>query len=210
MILKPVANSSNRVRGMGIQEDLKGLVSGLNPWAPLFAFVGMFQLLRGATFDAIYFFGIVIVLLIDGWRIFPYELPNRPRIPLLSAVAFSALFGSFLLLTPKGSAIEVALMVGALLILVGLVWYKDSGPMPKASAALNRSKWLWIACGISVNLWELFSYLAGDLSGDNNLYPTISIIMTPIMSDPLGRCLSIAVWLMVGLLLIRSTTRSKS
>lgn len=195
---------------MGIQENLKGLVSDLNPWAPLFAFVGMFQLLRGATFDAIYFFGIVLILIIDGWKIFPYELPTRPRIPLLLAVAFSASFGALLLLTPQGSAIEVALMIGVLFVLLGVVWYKDSGPMPKASLALLRSKWLWIGCGISINLWELFSYLAGDLTGDNNLFPTISIIMTPVVSDPLGRFLAIAVWLMVGLLLIRNTTRGKS
>jgi len=195
---------------MGIQESFKALVSGLNPWAPLFAFVGMFQLMRGATFDAIYFFGIVLILLIDGWKIFPYELPTRPRIPLSLASAFSVLFGALLFLTPKGSALQVALMLGVLFILLGVVWYEDSGPMPKASAALTRAKWLWIVCGISVNLWELFSYLAGDLTGDNSLYPTISIIMTPVMSDPLGRFLSIAIWMIVGLLLIRNTTRSKS
>lgn len=192
---------------MGIERDFKSLVRGLNPWAPLLAFVGMFQLVRESYVDAIFFFGVVAILIIDSRKLFPYEFPSRPKISLLSSAIFGVSFGVLVTLSPRGSALEVALMIGVFFVVLGMVWYKDSGPLPKATSSVTRSKWLWIVCGVLINLWELFSFVAGDLAGDNSQFPTISILMTPVIENPLGRVLALALWLMVGLVLIRSSTR---
>lgn len=192
---------------MSVGEKFKLSLQRLNPWTPLFAFVALFQLLRGANFDAIYFSVIVLILLTDSWKAFPYNFPSKPKIGLFGASVFSSLFGLLLFLVPRKSPFEIALMIGAFLIVLGLVWYKDSGPVPELTRAMNRSKWLWITCGVLINLWELFSYVANDLTGDSEEFPTISVLMSPVMADPVGRVLFLTLWLMAGLTMLRIAVR---
>jgi hypothetical protein len=194
---------------MGVGEKFKLSVQRLNPWTPLFAFVALFQLLRGANFDAIYFSVVVLILLVDSWKAFPYSFPKRPNIGLLGASLFSLMFGLLLFLAPRKSPFEIALMIGAFLLVLGLVWYKDSGPIPESTRAMNRSKWLWITVGVLINLWELFSYVANDVTGNSEEFPTISVLMSPVMADPIGRVLFLALWLMSGLTLLRIATRRR-
>jgi hypothetical protein len=194
---------------MTTQGKIKSLLQDLNPWAPLFAFVAMFQFVRGANFDAIYFSLVVIILLLDSWKGFPFSFPAKPKIGFLSAALFIATFGLLLYLVPRKSPVEVALMIGTFFIAIGLVWYKDSGPIPRATVAMTRSKWLWITIGVLVNLWELFSYVASDIAGDFKAYPTISVLMSPVMADPIGRVLFLVFWLLIGFFLIRNVTRSR-
>lgn len=188
---------------MGFEVTLKSWLSGLNPWMPLFAFVALFQLMRGAIFDALYFTFIVSVLFVNWKNIFPYEFPKKPK-PNLVLIIFGAIaFGVAIALVPRKSPIEVALMVGALFIALALVWYKDSGPQARMTLPLSRSKWAWISFGVLVSLWELFAYILSDVANDPYAYPTISILMEPVMADQIGRAIFLVVWLLVGVMLVR-------
>lgn len=193
---------------MGLEATLKSWLSGLNPWMPLFAFVALFQFMRGAIFDALYFSFIVLVLLLNWKNLFPFEFPSKPKLKLSWLISGAVIFGILISAVPRKSPIEVALMLGALFTALALIWYKDSGPITKSTKALVRSKWAWISYGVLVSLWELFAYILSDVAGDPNAYPTISIVMAPVMADQTGRTIFLVLWLLVGVMLIR-TERKK-
>lgn len=188
---------------MGLEARLKLWLRGLNPWMPMFSFVALFQFIRGAQFDALYFAFIVVVLAIDWKQLFPFEFPGKPKPNLLILTIGSAVFGVAISLAPRKSPIEVALMVSALFVAISLVWYKDSGPLPKLTPALIKSKWVWICFAILVSLWELFAFILSDIAGDPYAYPTISIVISPVMADGLGRAIFLTVWLLIGVVLLR-------
>lgn len=188
---------------MGIEATLKSWLRRINPWMPLFAFVALFQFMRGAIFDAIYFSFIVLVLLINWKNLFPFEFPKKPKPNLTALVVGAIAFGAGIALLPRKSPMEVALMLGALFIAMALVWYKDAGPQTKVAGALSRSKWAWISYGVLVSLWELFAYILSDVANDPYAYPTISILMAPVMADQTGRAIFLVLWLLVGVMLVR-------
>ncbi|MFM6971333.1 MAG: hypothetical protein ACKOWH_01935 [Rhodoluna sp.] len=190
-----------------IENWLKRQVAGISPWVPLFSFVAAFQAMRGAYFDAIYFSFIVFVLILNwkGW--FPFELPKRPELSLTRLLIFCLGASGALLFVPRHSSLEVGLMIALLLIAISSVWYRDAGPLPSRSAALTRSKWLWIALAVAISLWELFAYILSDVAQDDFAYPTISVLMDPFMDSPLGRAFFLVLWLSIGIGLIRIRQR---
>jgi hypothetical protein len=188
---------------MGFERSFQKSLVGLNPWAPMFAFVALFQFLRGANFDAIYFSFIVAILLIDGRKLFPFEFPGKPKANSLFLAAGAIGLAITLTALPRRSEIAISLMVVIFLIAMALVWYKDAGPESRRTPELIRSKWLWFAVVIAACLWELTSYIRSDMVGDPLAYPTVSILMGPIMNDPIGRGVFVAVWLLIGFWLFR-------
>lgn len=192
---------------MRFEAALKRALSGINPWIPLFAFTGLFQYLRGAYFDTIYFAVVVTILVVDWKRWFPYQFPKKPQLSLWSAAFTAALIAMLLFAIPRKSEFEVALMIAIFLSTLALVWYKDSGPTINMDAALNRTEWLWITLGILISLWELFAYILSDVADDSYAYPTVSILMSPIMASDWGRAGFALLWLLIGIALLRIRRR---
>lgn len=192
---------------MPIEDALKRALGGLNPWIPLFAFVALFQLMRGAFFDAIYFSAIVAILVVDWKNWFPYQFPKRPQLNRYFAASILAGFGTLIYLLPRRGPIEIALMISMLLVALAMVWYKDSGPNIGLTSQLRRTKWLWLILGVLISLWELFAYILSDVAGSVYAYPTISVLMDPFMKSDLGRATFLAIWLWVGFALLRIPRR---
>lgn len=188
---------------MAFVSSFQRLVSGLNPWAPLFAFVALFQFLRGANFDTVYFSLVVVILLLDSKKIFPYEFPNRPKLNLWLVIAVSIFVAALLYLAPRRSALEVAIMVAVFFVGLTLIWHKDAGPKKLLTIQLNRAKWLWILVGVLVSLWELFAYILSDIADDSSAYPTVSVLMGPFMASEWGRLVFLTLWLAAGISLLR-------
>lgn len=187
----------------GFEARFKQAVGGINPWIPLFVFVALFQYFRGATLDTIYFLTVAVILLIDWKASFPFSFPARPRIKPFTVGATLVILGAALYLTPLHGPLEVALMIGVFFLAIGIAWHKDSGPRIRRTKSLNRSKWAWITIGVLVCLWELFAYILSDIASDAYAYPTISILLGPFVSDPIGRAVFVGLWLWVGALLSR-------
>jgi hypothetical protein len=190
-----------------IEARFKKAISGLSPWMPLFAFIGLFQFMRGAIFDAIYFFSVVLILLLDwkGW--FPFEIPKRPALSRLPVLAALTGFGVLLYLLPRRGPVEVALMIAMFLVALALSWHRDSGPIPSAPPQLLLSKWLWLTLAILISLWELFAYILSDVAGSIYAYPTISVVMDPFLKSDAGRASFLAAWLLAGFALLRIPRR---
>lgn len=188
---------------MRIEAVLKKALFGINPWIPLFAFTALFQFIRESYFDGIFFIFVVLVLVVEWKKIFPYQFPNRPKMSFWFIVAICVLIAAVFLLVPRKSVLEITLMFALLLTGLGLIWYKDAGPVPSKGPEMTRAKWLWIVLGILIALWELFAYILSDVANDSYAYPTISILMSPFMASDWGRALFVVLWLALGIGLLR-------
>ena len=49
---------------------------------------------------------------------------------------------------------------------------------------------------------ELVAFIGGFLTNDDDTFPTISIILDPVLETQLGRAVFVALWLMAGIFLL--------
>jgi hypothetical protein len=49
---------------------------------------------------------------------------------------------------------------------------------------------------------ELIAFIGGFLTNDDSSFPTISIILDPVLETQLGRAVFVALWLMAGVYLL--------
>lgn len=175
----------------------------------MFAFVTAFHLTRGSVGDAL-IFGLGTLLLIADWKhIIPVRMPERPKFSgwLLAAVVLvscSVLFFS----ERNGWQDQLLLIVLAPMAIV-VVYYRDHGPKPGATKQMRRAKWIWMTLALVMAVSELFAYIFATVYKDDKTYPTISILVNPVLESPYGRGVFLVLWMLIGfgLLQIRKPKR---
>jgi hypothetical protein len=61
-----------------------------------------------------------------------------------------------------------------------------------------RSRIIWGSWATGFALTELVAYVGSKLSGDLEEFPTISVILDPILDTPIGRAVFVGFWLIGG------------
>lgn len=186
---------------------MKRLLSGINPWLPVFAFVTAFHLTRGSFGDATIFGLATIILILDWKKLIPWAMPERPSISpwLLSAVvATSALV---LFFSDRNGWQDKALLLVLAPAAIWLVYYRDHGPKPSATAIMARTKWIWMTLALVMAVSELFAYIFATVYKDDSTYPTVSILVNPVLDSPYGRAVFLVAWMLIGLGLLQVRRR---
>ena len=183
---------------------LKNILTGINPWLPVFAFVTLFHVIRESYVDALIFGVGCIVLVLDWKRILRWRMPKRLVmrnwiLALTIVLSFSVLFFS-----ERGGWQDVLLLLTFGPVALFLVYYRDHGPKPSGNGTMVRTKWIWMTLAIFMAVSELFAYIWAVVFRDNKTYPTISIIVNPILDSPYGRGIFLVLWMLIGLGLLRN------
>lgn len=171
-------------------------------WIAILALTGGFQFFRGAPVDACVFLALALALLLDAAGAFR-RLPSfswaPPRYPLLAAAVIAA---GVLAFTPRhGLADGIVFAVGGLLVLF-LAW-PTRAPAASPAAGSTRTAILWSAALVAVCIWELTMYLLGTFVGGRTAFPALSDLLDPLVENPIGRILFVAVWILGGVGLLR-------
>lgn len=183
---------------------VKSLLKGINPWLPVFAFVTAFHLNRGSYLDAL-IFGLGSLLLIADWKKWiPWTMPEKPKVSgwvmgLVILISCSVLFFS----ERNGWQDKVLLLTLAPLAIF-MVYYRDHGPKPGATTAMTRTKWIWMVLALFMAVSELFAYIFATVYQDDETYPTISILVNPILDSPYGRAVFLILWMLIGFGLLQA------
>lgn len=196
---------------MYLSQWLKRVLAGINPWLPVLVFVTAFHVNRGSVGDAI-IFAVGCLLLIADWKKWiPWHMPERPKVSgwvigIVIAVSFSVL-----LLTERNGWQDRVLLLTLAPIALVMVYYRDHGPKPGATKQMARTKWIWITLALFMAVSELFAYIFATVYKDDSSYPTISILVNPVLESPWGRAIFLTLWLLigVGLLQIRKKREHK-
>ena len=183
---------------------LKTLLTGINPWLPVFAFVTLFHLIRESYGDAMIFGLGCLILVLDWKRAFSWRMPKRVIVSNWTLAIVITLSFLILFFSDRGGWQDVVLLLTLGPTALFLVYYRDHGPKPSGNGTMVRTKWIWMTLAIFMAVSELFAYIWAVVFKDDNSYPTISIIVNPILDSPYGRGIFLVLWMLIGLGLLRN------
>ena len=177
---------------------MKKFLAGLNPWLPVLLTTLLFHIIRGAYSDAL-IFGIGCAIMIADWKhLIPWHMPARPKlskwlVTLLMLVAASVLFFS-----KRGGWQDIVLLLTLAPIALSLIYYRDHGPKPSATKIMARTRALWVTLAMSMAVFELFAFMWASVFKDDKNFPTISVLVNPILESAYGRSIFFVLWMLIG------------
>jgi MFS superfamily sulfate permease-like transporter len=182
---------------------VKRLLSGMNPWLPPMIFVALFHVMRGAHGDALIFSVGSLLLIADWKKWFKWSMPNRPVFKRWTVMLVIAIAASVLFFSKRGGWQDVVLLLTLAPIALSIVYYRDHGPKPSSTPLMTRTRWLWLSLAVIMCLSELFAYMWASAFKDDKSYPTISIIVNPVLESPYGRGVFLTLWMLIGVGLLQ-------
>lgn len=173
-------------------------------WICVLGIMASFQTWRGAYVDGVLFFAITGMLIVDrltGGRI---RLINSPLdSPRWVVALITGALAVVLVLAPRHGWVDLVTMVAIGVTVLVLAW----APRPKrpfrGARALRRSALMWSIWGVALCVWEATAFtLSVTVPGGNANFPTISVLLDPIVESLPGRIVFVGLWLAGGLSLI--------
>ena len=181
---------------------MKRALSGMNPWLPPMVYVAIFHFMRESWVDAA-IFSIGSLLIIADWKkLLRWEMPERPKLSKTPVLLAILLASSILFFSERGGWQDTVLLLALAPIALYMVYYRDHGPKPSSTPLMNRTRWLWLTLATILCVSELFAYIWASAFKDDDRYPTISMIVNPVLESPYGRGIFLVVWMLIGVGLI--------
>lgn len=165
-------------------------------WSVAFAIAGAFQFWRGAPTD-----GVIFLLAIAYLALVRFRSIGTSTEKCRSACQVLYLLLIFLLVSAKIHSVFsliLILMFVPILILIK----QDEVELEVPNTPMFRSVISWASLAIGVCIWELASYIAGELTKNSVHYPTISMLTDPMLQDVVGKGFFVLAWGWVGYELI--------
>ncbi len=154
--------------------------------------------MRGSTGDAI-IFGTGTALLIADWKkLLKWHMPERPKFGKASVVVAILLSTSVLFFAERGGWQDIVLLIALAPIALTMVYYRDHGPKPSSTKLMAKTKWIWLTLALCMAVSELFAYIWASVFKDDESYPTISVIVNPVLESPYGRGIFLILWMLIG------------
>jgi hypothetical protein len=205
------------------------------PWTLILVVTGLFQFFRGAPVDGAFFLGVAVLLLADAVGWLSQTGIRRPRAAWLLAAAIP--LGIALVLAPRHGVVEGIIVAGIGVSTLLLGWSPQARPSAPSdtnetgakapntdetgasgtstentatplSPAVRRAAILWSVIAVVCCLWEVASFLLGLPSPEAAIeHPSISDLFDPVIDTIQGRIAFTALWLLVGVALLRGSRR---
>ncbi len=161
-------------------------------WSGIFFIAGLFQFYRGAPLDGIIFF-IAIALIAST---------NTSKYIPLKRIKIRNIKGAYLILVGVLTTFKVhtdpALITILLFVPIILFTKKDDQFNGTATLTMIRSVGIWAALAVAIACYEMLSFIAGNVTHREYHYPTISMLIDPMLHSSVGRPLFVLCWGWVG------------
>jgi hypothetical protein len=166
-------------------------------------YVAIFHFMRESWVDAAIFTIGSLLVIADWKKWFRWEMPERPKLSKTPVLLAILLASSILFFSERGGWQDTVLLLALAPIALFMVYYRDHGPKPSSTKLMNRTRWLWLTLATILCVSELFAYIWANAFKDDASYPTISIIVNPVLESPYGRGIFLVVWMLIGVGLIQ-------
>ncbi|MEY4423767.1 MAG: hypothetical protein RLZZ258_870, partial [Actinomycetota bacterium] len=64
-------------------------------------------------------------------------------------------------------------------------------------------KAIWITLALMMAVSELFAFIFAEVYKDDSSFPTISVLVNPVLDSPYGRAIFLIVWMAIGVGLLQ-------
>lgn len=172
-------------------------------WVVAFALIAGLQVFRGSLGDTVIFSLGTLVIAWSGFVPHRWDLPTNHLISNRILSFCFVVLGIGVALLPKHSVPMALVFLALAPLALALAWGTHRGPKGKASLKIKRARVLWVSWATLTCIWEFAANILGQLNNTHTAYPTISILIVPFLDSSLGQAAFVAVWILVGLSLIR-------
>ncbi len=193
-------NSTNLGRTLNRGKSIKQRLS-FNPWVVVFLGTAIFHTLRGSWEDILIFGGASLFILSQVFSFTKFGFKSQPKLGIPAIAGFVVLAAAVLYLAPRHSIPNLVLLLAIIPIGAVLLLYVDEENQPGPSDQVVRARWLWGSWAVVFALIELIAYVGSKLTQDLVQFPTISVLLDPVLETPLGRAVFVAFWLAAGVYL---------
>ena len=172
-------------------------------WLIVFGLTAGLQIFRGSTDDTIFFVFSTLAVLLSGTALIRFDFLSTKHVSdnALKWAALALAIGLTVLPrhTQAGLVLFLCLLPASLL----MVWGNHRGPKGKPSQRVLRSRLAWIIWAVVTCVWEFAANILGQVLKDPHGYPTISLLIDPLMDQIIGQAGYVVVWVAVGYGLIK-------
>lgn len=191
-----MARERARTRSIAI-----GLIA---PWTAILIVTAAFHASRGALIDALVFFAVAVALILDA-ELYRRARPAIRLPPMPVTIAVAALLGAVLALSPRRGLLDGLILVAIGITVLPIAWSPPSAHSAHSSSpnAIRRAAIAWSSVGVFGCLWELSAFWLG-LPSDQARWdhPAVSHLVDPVLEEPAGRAVFVALWLAAGIALL--------
>lgn len=174
----------------------------ISSWSLIFLVTFCFQLFRAQYSDAI-IFGIATTVMIahplQKFRKFALPRVIIDKRAIWFLVAFGGLTVAYI---PRHHQL-LALIFILLAVALFLTLWNIEDSQRKLNSLEKRSAIFWATTALLISCWELSALVIGKLSHNHRAFPTISELVVPALSTPVTRLQFVAIWILIGWLVIR-------
>ncbi len=174
-------------------------------WIVTFFIGTIFQFWRGSQIDTLVFAVITSLLLVASQEIL--------ALPDLLATHFGTSLGILLVCTLVFTIVGIHSVFSAIfyLALVPVVlrttWRSDSIITVEPTAAIRKSSMIWFTIGVLTCFSELGNYFAADATHNDKVYPTITVLIDPLVAHNEGKIVFVLLWAIIGVGLFRVSVK---
>lgn len=178
-------------------------------WTIGLAIIASLAFWRGAWVDGILFALLVAMLVVDeltGGRI---RLLKRPvTAPKWLILSITGALGAFLVVAPRHSWFHLLGMIVVGVTVLLLAWVPDPPRPGRPASATRASAVAWSVLAAMLCLWEALAFILSRTSpAAEQEFPTVSFLLDPFVSKPVGHIIFVGLWLLGGLGLLRVWSR---
>ena len=180
---------------------MKLLRKSFNPWVLVFVGTAIFHIWRGSLEDILIFGGAAALILSQVLGLTGIGLSRQPKVSSWLIGAFILASALILYFSPRHSLLNLVTLLIFIPIGIFLLMYRDpvSQMPPRPQVLTARLVWgVWAVC---FALIELVAYVGSKLTGDLGSFPTISVLLDPVLDESFGRAIFVVLWLMAGVYL---------
>jgi len=164
----------------------------------IFVGTAVFHIWRGSWQDVAIFGISALLILTQVFGLTRFGFSRQPKAPLWLLMLVVAVAAVTLYFAPRHGVVSFTVLMALIPIGIALLFYKDQKIQAQPSTAMFRSRIIWGSWATGFALTELVAYVGSKLSGDLEKFPTISVILDPVLDTPIGRAVFVVLWLIGG------------
>ena len=175
--------------------------AGFNPWVLIFVGMAIFHLWRESLADVFIFGAGAVLILSQVMGLTKLGFKRQLKFGVLPIAAVVFLSSIVLFVSPRHELANFLTLLSFIPIGIALLLYVDEEVHPIPTISELRGRLVWTLWAGLFAITELIAYLGGKLNGDLTKFPTISVLLDPVLDQPVGRAIFIALWLSAGVYL---------
>jgi hypothetical protein len=174
-----------------------------NPWFWVFAITTGLQVFRGSSTDTIIFSLCTLAVWVSASGILGNRFGSKIKVNRAWTFWGVVVFAIALTIIDRHGYVHGVLVLALLPVVLRLVWYSDLGAKDKPDPRMARSRTLWTILCMSITAWEFMANILGQFAGSLHIYPTLSVLIDPLLDTKYGQAAFVILWLALGIGFLR-------